>query len=849
MRPRSKAEPGSNGSYFFPGSAPSERGKREKMSYDGSLKFDTSIDASGFQKGVNGLFASSKKLAAAAGKALAGIATACISVGALSVNAGKEVEEAATKASTLFGDVAVDTDHLRDAMMDLSNASGKTASELYESLYQAMSAGIPVTEDMSEAINLVSTASKLSVAGFTDSATAVDALMTAINAYKLDASEAASVSDKLLMVQNRGVTTVDQLSQSMGKAIATASNYGVNLDNLSSAYISITKNGISTAEGTTYLNSMIKELGKSNSSVAGILKEKTGKTFGELMQSGSSLADVLQIVMDNCNGNSEAFSNLWGSQEGAMAASAILTQGVKTFNTNLQDLHSAAGVTEESFNSMSDTLDFRIAQMKQGLNNLGVSIYQGLSEPATNAAASLGGMITKMQQAYDTDGFSGLASAAGTALAEMATSAASMVPEMISIGSEAIGAFCSTLISSKELKTAAVSIIKAVYDGLKTNFPKVVTAGIEIINSLAESIQSSLPGLIPVAMEAILNFSSYLRENVGSIVDAGLNLIMGLADSLITNIPVLIATVPTIVTNIAGCINDNAPKVLLAGVQLIGKLALGLIQAIPTLIANVPKIIQAIVAVWSAFNWINLGKQVITFISNGLKSLTSAIPNALKNIGNKAVDLFKGINWSNLGSQVINFIVRGVQSLVSAIPNALKAIGSRAMSAFKGINWGSVGMGIVKGIAAGISGGASAIVNAARNAATNALKKAKEFLGIHSPSRVFRDEVGIMIPAGIGAGFERGIPSLVKDMEEGIGSMVARMQLSVLETRASFRPAGVTEQIVRDSLFSNLSDQLAGLSGESGDVINNINIYQPVKSPSEVARAIRLEQQYGLAGD
>ena len=143
------------------------------MAYDGSLKFDTQIDASGFQKGVNGLFSSTQKLAAATGKALAGIATACTSIGVFSLGAGKEVEEAATKASTLFGDVAVDADHLREKILELSSQSGKSASEIYESLYQALSAGVPVTEDMGQALDLVTTAAKLSVAGFTDSATAV----------------------------------------------------------------------------------------------------------------------------------------------------------------------------------------------------------------------------------------------------------------------------------------------------------------------------------------------------------------------------------------------------------------------------------------------------------------------------------------------------------------------------------------------------------------------------------------------------------------------------------------------------------------------------------------------------
>jgi len=261
------------------------------------------------------------------------------------------------------------------------------------------------------------------------------------------------------------------------------------------------------------------------------------------------------------------------------------------------------------------------------------------------------------------------------------------------------------------------------------------------------------------------------------------------------------------------------------------------------LVANIPKIIQAIVAVWSAFNWIQLGKQVITFIVNGVKGLASAIPNALKNIGTKAVSFFKGLNWSNLGSQVINLLVRGVQSLVSAVPNALKAIGTKAMSAFKGISWGSVGSAVVRGIAAGISGGASAIINAAKSAAKRALDSVKNFLGIHSPSHVFRDQVGKMIPAGIGVGIDRGMPVLERDTEKDMAALVKKIQGAVRIEKA------VIEEPARASQ-TRKTDVPPEPEGNGGTTYNQtFNINQPVKSPSETARAIRLEQQYGLAGE
>ena len=94
-----------------------------------------------------------------------------------------------------------------------------------------------------------------------------------------------------------------------------------------------------------------------------------------------------------------------------------------------------------------------------------------------------------------------------------------------------------------------------------------------------------------------------------------LNLAKGIANSL----PDIIKNVPQIVSNIANTINDNAPKILMAGIQLIGILIKGLIQAIPTLIASIPQIIVAMVNVFTAYNWLSLGKSLITGIKTVLQ--------------------------------------------------------------------------------------------------------------------------------------------------------------------------------------------------------------------------------------
>ena len=334
---------------------------------DGSLLFDTKLDETGIESGLSSL----KKTIAALGigKMLKDVSQQVWEV-------GSSFETSFSKASTLFGDVSVDTDNLKSKIVDMSKQTGISAEELNETLYQAMSAGIPVTEYMGTALAAVQTAAKLSVGGFTSSSTAMSGLTTAINAYGLSADDASRIADEFILVQNKGVTTVDELASNMGRAISTGSAYGVNLENLNAAYISLTKGGISTAESTTYLSSMMNELGDSGSDVGKVLQEKTGMSFSQLMDNGYSLADVLDILMASVDGDSSALMNLWGSAEAGKAANAILTQGTDNFRQSLDDLGNSSGTTEDAYSTMMDTADGKMKQVKETANDLFIKVFE-----------------------------------------------------------------------------------------------------------------------------------------------------------------------------------------------------------------------------------------------------------------------------------------------------------------------------------------------------------------------------------------------------------------------------------------------------------------------------------------
>lgn len=320
----------------------------------------------------------------AAARALAPLSAAAGAVAVASIKMAADFETGVAKVMTIADRSKVSADEMGRSLLGLSTETGRSATELAEAAYQALSASV----DTSKVVDFTEQAVKLSKAGFTETATAVDVLTTAINAYGMNADDAGSIADKLVQVQNAGKTTVDQLAQSMGNVIPTAAAYGVSLDQLATGYIVMTKQGINTTNATTALNGMMTELADEGSTVAGILREKTGKSFGELMADGASLGDVLGILQESVGGNSEQFANLWGNVRASKGALAIANQGADEFNRQLSGVAHAAGTVDEAL----EVLKTPASEANKALNalkNAGIELGQAFLAMLAPALESL----------------------------------------------------------------------------------------------------------------------------------------------------------------------------------------------------------------------------------------------------------------------------------------------------------------------------------------------------------------------------------------------------------------------------------------------------------------------------
>ena len=259
------------------------------------------------------------------------------------------------------------------------------------------------------------------------------------------------------------------------------------------------------------------------------------------------------------------------------------------------------------------------------------------------------------------------------------------------------------------------------------------TKGPELITNFCNGIVSALPNLTAQGGQILNNLMLAITANLPAIIQGGIAIISSLISGIAQQLPTLIPTAVEMILTLASSLLSNIDQIIDAGIDLLVGLAQGLVNALPQLINKAPTII---------------GQLASAIIRNLPKILQAGI----KILGMLATGL-----------------IQAVPQLISKIPSII----SQIKNAFTSINWGEVGSNIIKGIANGLKSAGGAIVEAAKSAAKSALNAAKDFLDIHSPSRVFRDQVGKMMALGMGIGFDKNVPikSMNASLKTAIGSL------------------------------------------------------------------------------
>lgn len=395
------------------------------------------------------------------------------------------------------------------------------------------------------------------------------------------------------------------------------------------------------------------------------------------------------------------------------------------------------------------------------------------------------------------------------------------------------------------LTAFASSVLNFVQNNLLPMIGNILTAVPEVISKLIQKISQSAGTFLPVLLDMIRNVIDSVMTNLPTIIDGVFQLISAVGDAIMSynwgsimtqvvdgltsylqnDLPRILEMGITFITTLIQGIINNLPMFIKAGLQVLEALAQGILAAIPTLIQSAADIINSLVTfiIQDLPQLLVTGVEILLAIVQGIIENISLIMSTIVELISTIVDTIIN-NLPQLISAGIEILLAVIAGIIQALPEiiaaSMQAIGA-IQDTFASINWLEIGGAIIEGIILGLANGVGALVDAVKAAAKKALDSAKSFLGINSPSRVFRDDVGQMIDEGMAEGIVK-YTSPIKSAMNGLTDM----------TQGTFKAAN---SLVNGNTYANTELAPAGYGDLTIPVyIGNQKFGQAVVSANQI---------------
>lgn len=447
--------------------------------------------------------------------------------------------------------------------------------------------------------------------------------------------------------------------------------------------------------------------------------------YGQMSSAGKvQLEDVKQMIEAGFNPLQEISESTGESMSSLYDRISKGTLSVDEITASMERATSAGGKYYQSMQKQSQTFSGMISTLKDNAQQLLGDVVQPISDNmvSTLLPAAIDA-IDQMSNAFQSQGVDGLIQAGSQVVTNLVNGISSALPELMATAGNIVLALGQGIVSAlPSLGMAAMQILTTLLSSIATGGVG-LNEGILIVTNLANGISQQLPILIQSAGEAFATLLRVFINNAPQMITAGVSLILSLANGISQQLPTLIPLGLSAVLSVVEGIAGNLPQILQSGIQMVQNIAAGIASSLPEILSK--------------------GSEII--------------------------------------GQLLAGIISKVPDLIGAIPGIVRQI----WNAFTNVNWGEIGHNIIAGIGRGIAGAVGGLVDAAVSAAKSAFNAIKDFLGINSPSRLMRDQVGKYMALGMGVGFEKNIPDA--DMNKGVERMIAGMKKTT--ARITLSPA------------------------------------------------------------
>lgn len=408
----------------------------------------------------------------------------------------------------------------------------------------------------------------------------------------------------------------------------------------------------------------------------------------------------------------------------------------------LADALNWAGISEDEFNAK-----LAEAGSEAERNQLIMDTLSGTYEGATEAFYRNNEALVASREAQAQMDAS-LAQLGQTVSDVKARMTAEFLPSISQITSGLAGMLAGTEGADEQFAEGMNALINTAVELL----PQFLDFGVQILTSLLNGLLQALPTLVEALPTIITSIVTALQAMWPTIIAVGSELLTMLTDGILQYIPEMLVRLPDIITNFYNFLAENGPGIIEKGFEFLRNLVDGIVGAIPEMVAKLPEIIRA----WANF----VAQNLPTIFSNGIDLLKSLVSGIIKAIP----DLIAAL------PQIISAIVEGIGALMGSVIE--------------------IGKEIVEGIWEGIKGAKDWVVGKVKGFFGDVVDGAKSFLGIKSPSRLFRDQIGKNIGYGVADGIEAAIPSAEEAMQSLSDAIMGSAEVGGTETEIEMETDG-----------------------------------------------------------
>lgn len=778
--------------------------------------------------------------------ALAGISTAAVTVGA-------GFEASMSQVAATMGMAADEANYSNEKYAMLANTAKEmgaatkfSASEAAEALNYMALAGYEAEESCAA----LPTVLNLAASGGMDLAAASDMVTDSMSALGIEATQEnlTKFGDQLAKTAQKSNTSVAQLGEAILTVGGTAKTlagdtFEEQTRELNTLLGIIADNGVKGAEGGTALRNIMLSLQAPTDTAAKKMK-KLGLNVYDAEGKMRPMNDILNDLNKSMDGmtdqkKQDVLSTIFNKND-LKSVNALLANSSERYDELSGYINDSAGAMANMADTMNDNLTGRVTEFKSAMEGAGIAIYEAIgSSNLKDFVKEASGWVSELTKATEEGGLEGLVGQLGTTLSKAVVTVSGYLPNLIDSGASIIDSLLEGILDNQDaiLESVTGAVFK-LGEGILKIAPKIMVAGMGIVASLAKGLASNLPKLIPAAIEGIqtlkngfLTYAPQLLSTAGSLVEQLTNGLIASGPSLITSasglvikimngitqgFPLILTTGLNIVGSLAAGIVSNVPQLLSSGIAMVVPLAQGIGQCIPTMfqsagsligsllegiVANIPnivkgawEIVKALVGGILSADWLQVGKDVIGGIADGIKSWFGGGKESGEKISESVVSGIEPAKLESSGQQLSASLAEGITSgtpqiqLVAAeqtdtiqetfqqgfsdIQTDASQFSDDIKNTIEETDLYSSGQNIMQGLNSGMLSMQGILNSTARSIGSGISDSLNNSLDIHSPSGV-TEETGRFTGLGLVKGL-KGMTGKVKESAQSIGMTTAQ---------------------------------------------------------------------------